>query len=77
MYVAMTYKNTSLSFQTLRASTSASYSPDIDADAIDYTKDSIRKIPASKRSETQAFWLVQQWLEKATTTEPAPKRRRT
>ena len=59
-----------------RASTSASYNPAIEATELDRSKISIRMIAASKRSERQAYFIVQQWLQRAMSSEEAPAKKR-
>ena len=59
----------------LRASTSASYSTSVPPDQLDRTKTTIRMIAAQQRSELQAFFIVQSWLQKAMTERPSKKRR--
>ena len=60
-----------------RASTAGRYyNPAIEAGHIDRSKISIRQMQASKRSENQAYFIVQQWLQRAMSKDEGPSKRR-
>ncbi|CAE7218363.1 unnamed protein product, partial [Symbiodinium sp. CCMP2456] len=61
-------------FVQLRASTSASYNPAVDAASIETSKDCISKLAAKKRSQLQAWYMCWTWAMAA---ESGPKKRRT
>lgn len=58
----------------LRSSSAASYNPDVKRDDLDVSKKTLKSIPALRRSEYQAFFIVWHWLDRASSS--MSKRRR-
>ena len=67
-----------IAFETsanLRTTQAASHNPELPTDALDQRRTTLRSVPAAKRSQAQAYFMVWHWLSRAVKPAQRPAKR--